>query len=236
MDRKSIRYFGAEIVAAPADESFPHWLERTAPRLVYFADQFALRRAVFRRAVRALWREPDVLVVASTKAAQRRVRAATGATVPIFSTFQSVVRLFDLLEPKRGSVYLLGPTADQLFVVEQNVRATFPAVHVVGRSVVHERIADNTLTAIVKAAPTVVLVGPLDRNGRRWVLNRFREFGTSLVLYAPEAFRRMAHRGRSTVGTRLFGMLLWPVLVGALGVHRLVVRYRARRAVRPAAE
>lgn len=232
MSEDFARFFGAPFVSVAPDELFPRLLDKSSARLLFFADQFALRRAVFVPSLRRLWRESGVVVAVSTLAAQRRARLATGKLFTVLSEFQTVVRLLDLLEPRRGSVYVLGPTAEALFVVEQNLRATFPKVHVVGRSVVNAQIVENTLTAIVKAAPTVVLVGPLRAQGRRWVQSRFRDFGPALVLYAPDAFRRMAHRRRSTIGKRLIGILLWPILMVAMLGNRLLVITRTRRAGR----
>lgn len=224
------RFFGVPIVEESPDELSTAWGKGVdAPGVLLFADRPLTWRLVRSRSVREFLREIPAGVVPNGRGIARQIRVATGCPVRVYPEFQSVVRILARAEEDSVGVYLVGRSPDQLQRVEQNVRATFPALRVVGRVVFHPANAESIATAIRKAGPRIVFIGGDSRKVISWLREQLPDFGPTLALVAHRAARRMAGQGaslRPAVILRIpVRLILGPVLIG----HRLRARRRLKK-------
>ena len=199
------------------------------PGVLVFVGRRLLRNIVLKRPLRRYFSDADHRVVPVERSVSRNIRLATGCQVGPFQEFQSVVRLLARSEESGASVYLVGRTAAGLRQIEQNVRATFPGVRIVGRAVFHPASIDSVTTAIKKAAPRLVLSEVTTKSFFRWVLTSADRIGPILTVIAPRGLGRMAGRLQPfPVGEVLLlpGRLFVPV---PLIIHRIRARRRSKR-------
>lgn len=107
-----------------------------------------------------------------------------------FIPFDFVIRLLGALEEQKGSLFLLGHKQEQLQTVESNLRASFPGLRIVGRYVgVFPREAqENIITAIKKAAPSLLLVGKGPKGRNLWLSENQNEFSPGITLWCGDCF------------------------------------------------
>ena len=133
-----------------------------------------------------------------------------GRTVPArYEPFNFVIRLLGILEKKRATLYLFGLGKRYLVHVEQNIRETFPGLRIVGRypGYYSRGVERDIITAIKKAAPSVLLVGPGVPKGDRWIQRHKPLFNNGIYLSAPEVMEIFAER-RSREAEGGFGRAL----------------------------
>ncbi len=110
--------------------------------------------------------------------------------VSVLSTILSV------LEERRGSVFLIGGTETCLAKAEGNLRATFPALRIVGRSggnfVGKESLV---LQALQKASPDLVLIGSMVKDGELWIPRTMRSTRSGIFLYESSIIETLAGPG-----------------------------------------
>ncbi|MDA3951908.1 MAG: WecB/TagA/CpsF family glycosyltransferase [Spirochaeta sp.] len=224
------RVFGIDLVDEDGADLSATWADaREKPGVLVFVGRKLLRSIIFRRSLRRYFSDAAHRVVPVENSVSRNIRLATGCQVGPFREFQSLVRLLARSEESGASVYLLGRTAGGLQQIEQNVRATFPGVRVVGRAVFHPASIDSVTTAIKKAAPRLVLSEVTTKPFFRWVLTSADRIGPVLTVISPRGLGRMAGRLQPfPIGEVLFfpGRLLVPV---ALVIHRLRAWRRSKK-------
>jgi N-acetylglucosaminyldiphosphoundecaprenol N-acetyl-beta-D-mannosaminyltransferase len=149
------------------------------------------------REYRACLRDAD-LVLPVSKSIVFAARALRGARPPRYMPFDFVIRALGALEDRSRSIYLLGGTPGSLRTVEQNLRETFPGLRVVGRYTGNygRPLEADIITAIRKATPDFVLMGPGAPAGDRWVSRHRKQLCPSIFLYVPDVFDIFAERRR----------------------------------------
>ncbi len=140
-----------------------------------------------------------------------------------YSPFEFVIRVLGILEQRNRTVYLLGGDKQLLHSVEQNIRLTFPGLRIVGRYTGYypRDFERNIVTAIKKAAPDFLLVGPGVPGQDLWVFTHRKLFNPGIALVSSESFEIFGDRrrkppksswGRVAAGIRLLLQKPWRVL------------------------
>lgn len=117
---------------------------------------------------------------------------------PRYMPFDFVIRALGALEQRSRSIYILGGTAASLRTVEQNVRETFPGLRLVGRYAggYTRAMEPDIITAIRKAEPDIIFIGPGVPGGDRWVSQHRDELPSAICLACAEVFDIFSERRR----------------------------------------
>ena len=147
------------------------------------------------REYRACLRDAD-LVLPVSRSIATAARFLRAARPPRYMPFDFVIRVLGALEDRSRSVYLLGGTTRSLRTVEQNLRETFPGLRFVGRYTGNygKPVEADIITAIRKANPDFVLIGPGIPAGDRWVSRHRSQLSPSIFLVAADVFDIFAER------------------------------------------
>lgn len=230
MSCSDVSWFGFPIADLGLDELTLAWAGATErERTLMWSRRADLWRVLRGASARALLQAAEVTVLPVGGAARRHVRAATGCRPAELNEFQATIRLLATAEEQRGTIYIVDTDQDRLQRTEQNLRATFPGLRVVGRAWLRRGSESDIDTAIRKASPRVVLAGVCDRTVLQWIADGYGERGATTVVVAPRAVARVAALGSpgraiGEVVTAPLRLALWPVL----WAHRLRLR-RAQR-------
>jgi len=220
------RFFGIPLVEHTTEEVAETWgAARSQLSALIFADRMLLWRIARSRVTRQYLLDVRGRVAPNGRGAARQVRVATGCRVGAFPEFQSVVRIMARAESDGATVYIVGRSQDQLQRVEQNVRATFPQLRVVGRAVFHGSNTEAMTTAIRKAGPRLVFVGSDAPPLLKWIREHSRQFGPVLFVVASRAAQRMAGRSSVPRSGAWAAVLVRPFMAIPLIGHRLWARY-----------
>ena len=149
------------------------------------------------REYRSCLRDADLVLpvsrsVAFAAHALRRIRP------PRYMPFDLVIRVLGALEDRGRSIYVLGGTTHSLRTVEQNLRETFPGIRFVGRYTGYyaKQLEPDIITAIRKANPDFILIGPGAPAGERWVSRHRPQLSAGIFLYSAEVFDVFSERRR----------------------------------------
>lgn len=170
---------------------------RGQPTQIVLIRWWDFMRARRDRGYRACLRDAD-LVLPVSRSIVFAARFLRGVRPARFMPFDFVIRALGALEDRGRSIYLLGGDAHSLRTVEQNLRETFPGLRFVGRYTGNygRQLESDIITAIRKAHPDFVLIGPGAPAGDRWVTRHRTELSPSIFLYAPDVFDVFAERRR----------------------------------------
>ncbi len=115
-----------------------------------------------------------------------------------YMPFDLVIRSLGALEDRRRSIYILGGTQSALRTVEQNLRETFPGLRVVGRYTGSYKrdVEPDIITAIRKAEPDLLFIGPGVPGAERWVATHRSELPACVCLSSPDVFDVFAEKRR----------------------------------------
>ena len=170
--------------------------------IVLLSTRDLLRARRKRRYRKAL--QEAALVVPISLGIQRSAKFLEKASVEAQTTFRFIIRLLALLEERSSTYYLLGLRRKHLLRVEENLRQTFPGLGLVGRHPGYysqERETD-IVTAIRKAAPTLVLVGSGINGGNIWLRTNKRSFAPGIYIWVPEVLEIFADVRKKPPATR----------------------------------
>jgi N-acetylglucosaminyldiphosphoundecaprenol N-acetyl-beta-D-mannosaminyltransferase len=105
--------------------------------------------------------------------------------------------ILTVLEERRGSVFLIGGKEDCLARAEANLKATFPALRIVGRSRgdYYGKEAP-VLQALQKASPNFILIGSLVKSRELWIPQAMRSTRSGVFLYESSIIETLAGIGR----------------------------------------
>lgn len=146
--------------------------------------------------------------------------------VPVrYQPFNLIVATLGVLEKYFRSVYLLGAQQRSLMQAERNVKSTFPRLSVVGRfaGYYHRSMERNILTAIGKAAPSLVILGDGVPGGQKWVHRNRASLPGGIIIWNPDVIDIFSERKRR-VSERTFerGLEYFPlVLRNPLRIFRI---------------
>lgn len=221
------RFFGVPLVEQTTEDLAETWgAARSQLGALIFADRMLLWRIARSRVTRQYLLDIQGRAVPNGGGPARQIRVATGCRVGAFPEFQSVVRIMARAEADGATVYLVGRSQDQLQRVEQNVRATFPRLPVVGRAVFHASNTEAITTAIRKAGPRLVFIGSDAPILLRWMREQSTRFGPVLTIVAFRAAQRMAGRSATPRRGTWAALLVRPFMGIPIIVHRLRAHYR----------
>jgi N-acetylglucosaminyldiphosphoundecaprenol N-acetyl-beta-D-mannosaminyltransferase len=115
-----------------------------------------------------------------------------------YSPFTFAVQMLNVLERVAGSYYILGDQALPLGTIEKNLRQTFPLAQTLGRYVGYfsPAMEQNIVTAVAKAAPNLLLLGPGVPGRNLWPYRNRRVFRRGIQLWCGECFDYFALRQR----------------------------------------
>lgn len=145
-----------------------------------------------------------------------------------YTSFDFVVRLLGALEKLNGSLYILGGSRDELRIVEDNLRQTFPGARLVGRYAgdYPKTMEAGIVTAIRKAAPNLLLAGTRLPGRDKWLFRRRQSFAPGVFIYSGECFDVFAEKrrrpARSVAAQRVIRLVrtLWhPWRIVALPIY-----------------
>lgn len=224
-------FFGLRLCDADFDSfAETYGSARKQSGLLVFADRRGLWRGVLSGRFREMFGRDRVWFVPAEGDASRPVRIATGCAIGPFPEFRTLVRLLSRSEQDKATVFLVAETALILSRAEENLRATFPDLRLVGRAVYTRRQEETIATAIRKAAPTVLIVGGESRSVYSWIAPLWQKLDKALTILAPRAIRKMAGLSRPFRPYRvLFLPLRFFDLFLLLG-HRISHARRLKRA------
>lgn len=141
----------------------------------------------------------------------------------IHNPFTFTIRLLGTLEKYQKSIYVLGSRKKNIQMSENNLRASFPGLQIVGRyagsfSSMEE---NNVRTAIKKASPTLLLTGKGLKGNNLWIFRNKNSFNPGLAMWGRSCFEIFSGRkgkpkdmrGARWVGASLLALLLpWRLL------------------------
>ncbi len=203
---------------------------RKSSQLLVFADRHGLWRGVTSGRFRTMFAREGVLFVPNEGGTSGPVRLATGCRNGPFPEFRSLVRLLARTEEDDATVFIIAGSAAVLSRAEENLRATFPRLRLVGRAVFSRSQEESIATAVRKAAPTVLIVGCNSRRIYPWISPVWQKLEHGLTVLAPRAVRKMAGM---TPRVRPFRFVLLPLRIIDFFVllgHRIVTGRRLRKA------
>ena len=116
--------------------------------------------------------------------------------VQTYSPLKVLALFLSALEQRRGSVFLLGGVLQALQRAELHLRSTFPELRVVGRSTGDYGEADEPaiMRALQKAAPDMIVVGSLVKDGELWIPRHMRFTKSGIFLYDAGIIELLAGR------------------------------------------
>jgi N-acetylglucosaminyldiphosphoundecaprenol N-acetyl-beta-D-mannosaminyltransferase len=172
-------------------------VEKSSPAQMIMIRWWDFMRARRDREFRSCLKNAD-LVVPISRSLVMATRFLRGARPNRCMPFNFVIKVLGALEARGRTIYLLGGGPEPLRVVEQNLRETFPGLRFVGRYTGYysKRIEADIITAIRKAAPDFVLMGPGTPAGDRWVSRHRDQLGRGVFLHVPEVFDHFSDRRR----------------------------------------
>ena len=105
--------------------------------------------------------------------------------------------ILSALEERGGSAFLIGGRQECLARAEANLRATFPALRIVGRSPGDFRGREAlVLQALQKASPNLVLLGSLVKGKELWIPRMMDPTRSGIFLYESSIIETLAGLGR----------------------------------------
>lgn len=145
------------------------------------------------------------LVIPTSKSLIRGARFLRKKTPVRYCPFNLIIGVLGTLERYYKSLYLLGAQQKSLLQAERNVRSTFPKLSLVGRftGYYHKSMEHNILTAIVKANPSLVLVGDGIPGGQKWIHRNRAKLHGGLFIWDRDVIDIFSERKRR-VSERLF--------------------------------
>ncbi len=113
-----------------------------------------------------------------------------------YSPLKILALMLSALEQRRGSIFLVGGVLQALQRAELHLRSTFPELRVVGRSTGDYAEADEPaiMRALQKAAPDMVVVGSLVKDGELWIPRHMRYTKSGIFFYDAGIIELLAGR------------------------------------------
>ena len=113
-----------------------------------------------------------------------------------YMPFDFTIRVLNVLERWNRSVYLLGSSRRNLSLAEDNIRATYPGIRVVGRypGRYPNQVEQSIIQSIRKATPTLLLVGRGIPGGERWIPRGLKHFNAGIYLWCSDLFDVFAEK------------------------------------------
>ncbi len=110
--------------------------------------------------------------------------------VPRYPPFQFLIRVLNVLESIKGSIFLLGDRQPSLKNIENNIKHTFPGSSILGRYTGNypRQMERNIVTAVNKSSPNLLLCGPGIKGKMLWIYRNRGFFQRGIQLWSSEFF------------------------------------------------
>lgn len=110
--------------------------------------------------------------------------------------FDFVIRTLGILEKHAKSMYLIGSKVEELSKVENNLRASFPGLRLLGRCTgfFHKNMEKDILLAIKKANPALLFAGPGVKGKESWIHTHRSQLSPGIFLWWEEGFEIFSGR------------------------------------------
>lgn len=155
-----------------------------------FSDLFrARRKGEYQQAV-----QKASLVLPLSKRLIRAAKFIKESTPEFYKPFDLIIRIFGVVEKKRGSSYLLGSKLKRMQKSHRNLRDSFPGVTFVGRhsGFYDKTMEDNILMAIKKASPSFLLTGRGIKGKELWLHRNRQKINPSIMLWDRHCYEVFA--------------------------------------------
>ena len=203
MERKLADVVRTDVLGVPVDvvksQDLPSviaaLLAEPGRNQIVFLRTWDLMRARRSRAVRLMLRNA-ALVIPVSRGIQRGARFLLRRVPERYHPFDFVIRMLNVVEEKRASLYLLGLKRKDIVLVEGNIRRTFPGIALVGRynGYYPSSVEPDIIMAIKKAAPSVLLAGPGVPRRDRWINDRKSQLHPGIYVWSAEVLEILADR------------------------------------------
>lgn len=102
-----------------------------------------------------------------------------------YNPFPTVINILSILDSHLKSVFLLGSRPDALYKAKKNIKATYPNLKIYGSypGYYKRQKEKDVITAIHKAAPSMVLYSEGIKDKVLWAYKRRGKFSSSVFLY-----------------------------------------------------
>lgn len=198
MERSRIKYSNRiHVLGIPIDVIALDDLEKKADRLlgdgkvhqVIFINTLDILRARRNREFRSCVTTSS-LVIPTAKGILRSARFLQKPVPHRHMPFEFVIHLLGALEKKQRSLFLVGQKEDQLRTVENNLRASFPQLRIVGRYVGYypKEIHEDIILAIKKASPSLLLAGRGLLKNNLWIHQNRENFNPGIFIWCGECY------------------------------------------------
>lgn len=177
------------------DEVLAGLLQAKGPHQVVFLRTPDFMRALRNPEYRACLQKAS-LVIPVSRSLQAAADALGARGLVRYAPFDFVVRILHVLDQKNGGFYLLGDKSQGLATTEKNLRWTFPKSQALGRfhGFFGPSMEKNIRTAISKASPNFLLLGPGPRGGDLWISRRVGTFQRGIQVCSEECFNYFSLR------------------------------------------
>ena len=138
------------------------------------------------------------LVIPISKSLISGIKFLTGKKAYRYMPLDFIQRMLYILDKREYSCYLLGGRRKILIKTEQNIRQTYPKLHVVGRFPGYFKRHEESIVikAIKKSSPSLLLVGKGIRGNERWIARNNKTLGEGMRLWCSDIFDIFAEKKR----------------------------------------
>ena len=190
-------------------------LAREGPQHIMFVSMLDVLRARHRGEFRNMVLKAS-LVIPTSKSLIRGARFLRKKVPARYQPFSLIIDILGVLEKYYKSLYLLGAQHRSLLQAERNVHSTFPKLSIVGRfaGYYHKNMERNIQIAIVKAHPSLVIVGEGVPGGQRWIHRNRSKLHNGIFIWNSDVIDIFSDRKRR-VSERTFecGMEYFPQIL-----------------------
>ena len=174
-------------------QAVEHMLKQPKPSQIVLFRWSTLIRTWWSRSLRSILHNADLVLPVSASIVAS-VRFFGRPTPHRFQPFDFLLQLLSALEQTGGSIYFLGMSMNEVQNVGHNIVETYPSVRIVGShsGFFNDKMELNVITAIRKAAPQLLFVGPPLSN--RWVHRNKHRLHPCIVLWSGEAMNILRNR------------------------------------------
>jgi N-acetylglucosaminyldiphosphoundecaprenol N-acetyl-beta-D-mannosaminyltransferase len=171
------------------DEKVKQMLENDEVLQIVFINTFDLLRArrngEFEQCLRLA-----SLVIPTSKGLIRGAKFVHNDKLVRHMPFEFIIRLLGALERQNKSLYILGQNQSRVINIENNLRVSFPALKIVGRfqGFFPDEMKPDILTAIKKAAPSLLLAGRGLKGKDMWLFYNRKQLNPGINVWSGECF------------------------------------------------
>ncbi|MBN1616734.1 MAG: WecB/TagA/CpsF family glycosyltransferase [Spirochaetales bacterium] len=172
-------------------------LSRDGPQHIIMLSLWDFMRARHRGEFQSLVSKA-ALVIPTSRALVRGARFLKKTAPVRYQSFSFIINVLGILERYYKTLYLLGGNNRSLMQAEKNVRSTFPHLGIVGRFAghYHRSMERKIQTAIVKAHPSLVIMGNGIPGGQRWIYRNKSKLHSGIFFWDADVIDIFSERKR----------------------------------------